>query len=439
MAPAKTGRRTPTPKQPAPAPRPPNRKCLPPRCPPKTLAWSIPAGVLNSFWCDFFPCLVAAAWHEAEGCSPAYRKSGDPPALARGMNSDDILALLVWLEARMISGTTPGVSPTPGATPSSVALRRVRAIIHFLMRHKGVRGSRFPMWIAGTGGYDFILSDQGIELFMPDAPQGTSVADRELDLLRYYTFRQSGRPSLGIPGYMTGSMSLLSVDAPVGPSQVEVDPISTFWALGLDPSCAEAARLLGRWGVSKSAQDVISALVRDPAYASTKAGKNALSRPPTIPMTFDEYLCAMRPFRCWQVSGAVYRGIAAELPRIVATAWMEPPPAVTLPQNTLGLSTAGPFQSRFADPGDNGLRSLVRERLETALPDAKQMHFEAKAVANPPAAPLWDADDLMITNQGFIFPPLPTRPSLCVMLTQIAEGRAGNPVFTDSKRPEREG
>ena len=50
--------------------------------------------------------------------------------------------------------------------------------------------------------------------------------------------------------------------------------------------------------------------------------------------------------------------------------------------------------------------------------------------------PRWNDGDLMITDQGFYFPHLGKGPSRGAMFDEIAGGRAGNPVFTDSKRPD---
>jgi len=52
-------------------------------------------------------------------------------------------------------------------------------------------------------------------------------------------------------------------------------------------------------------------------------------------------------------------------------------------------------------------------------------------------------DDVMISNKGFRFPAAPSSwpggyPDPDYILDAIADGRAGNPVFTDSKRPEGE-
>jgi hypothetical protein len=63
------------------------------------------------------------------------------------------------------------------------------------------------------------------------------------------------------------------------------------------------------------------------------------------------------------------------------------------------------------------------------LPDVSSMAFDVNPVLNA-------QDDVMISNRGIVFPALPAAPALNDMFAAIAEGRAGNPVFTDSRRPD---
>ena len=428
--------------------------CAPANCDWRTrpLAWSIPAGVLNSLWGDFFPRLVAIAWHDAIVPAPArYLQAGDPPPLQGGTTGTGLLDLLVWLRGRVTANLDPAVD-----TPGSIR-HKLDAVIKFFWAHQSATGRPFPIVVAGTGGYDFLLSDWGIEMFMPDPPPDAG------ELLRYYSFRQTGRPSLGIPSYLTPSaLSLISIDAPTGPSQIEVD--AGALALVLPPDCHPPKHLLEGWSMTADDWDEMKQRVKRwptdaPALPNPedtpietlhihwhrdhhwhvcvlrKEPKRPLRKDePPLRVNFDEYVCLVRKSRCWQVEGSVYRGFATELPRIVATAWMEP-------------GGAGPYTTAFHDPGEQGLRELLRERLETMLPRFQQMAFQ-EIVGSPPtlpngaavpAAPRWNEGDVMITDQGFYFPELSAPPDLESMIVEIASGRAGNPVFTDSKRPDRGG
>ena len=202
----------------------------------RPLSWCIPAGVLNSLWGDFFPRLVAISWRSRA----AYLGAGDPPPLQGGTTTTGLLDLLLWLRGQMVANTGVGAD-----TPPSIR-HRLDAVIKFFWAHQAATGKPFPFVVAGTGGYDFLLSDWGIEMFMPDAPPD------EKELLRYYAFRQTGRPSLGIPSYLTSSaLSLISIDAPTGPSQIEVD--AGALALVLPPGCRPPSQLLEGWRLSERA------------------------------------------------------------------------------------------------------------------------------------------------------------------------------------------
>jgi hypothetical protein len=434
--------------------------CAPANCDwgTRKLAWCIPAGVLNSLWSDFFPRLVAVAWHDALVAPPArYLQPGDPPPLQGGTTATGLLDLLLWMRGKAVADEDP-CKNTPG-----FIRRRLDAVIKFFWAHQAQTGKPFPIVVAGTGGYDFLLSDWGIEMFMPEAPPNAQ------EMLRYYAFRQTGRPSLGIPSYLTPSaLSLISIDAPTGPSQIEVD--AGALALVLPPECRPPEHLIEGWRMSTEEWDEMKARVRrwpDDAPALPNPEEIELGelhvcwkrdqywhvffgkwkrdpkrerpedrpnypREPEEPfrLNFDEYVCLVRKSRCWQVEGSVYRGFATELPRIVATAWMEP-------------GGVGPYTAAFNDPGEKGLRELMRQRLETMLPRFEQMAFQ-EIVGSPPtlpngegvpALPRWNEGDVMVTDQGFYFPELSTAPDLETMIEEIAGGLAGNPVFTDSKRP----
>ncbi len=79
----------------------------------------------------------------------------------------------------------------------------------------------------------------------------------------------------------------------------------------------------------------------------------------------------------------------------------------------------------------------------------ENMEFAPFDPASPPASGPWasrwssvNAPDVMVTNKGIQFPEVPVWATLGTgpisrleeMLKEIATGRAGNPVFTDSMR-----
>lgn len=367
-----------------------------PRCLETPDRWAIPAGILNSLWCDIFPRLVARAWYP-DAIPPM---TSPPPILQRGTTAPRLLEVLKDLQTAWTA--------SPHLT-TSLLKGRLDEVVAFFTTYP-----TFPFRVSGDGGYDFLLSDWGVEFFMPDMPAD----DRHL--LKYFLFRQPGRPSIGIPGYLTASMSLLSVDAPTGPGQVLLDPEAPSSVLSAFSECPDVQVLL-----DQMAARVTTAKRR----FMTKRGIGS-STQGVIEISLEEYMCALRPFRCWQVEGAVYRGIAGELPRIVADAWIEILDEV--PDRPKLCRT------RFGRRTNDGLREIFEERLETSLPNDDRMVFSA--VDEPVPVPANWGNDLWVTNRGFFFPQLPPKPpDLESMLTDIVQGRAGNPVFTDSKRPDRGG
>jgi hypothetical protein len=389
---------------------------------------------------------------------------------------------------------------TPAATnPLSLAAADIEGTDTFEDRKSKLLGHLqspvpIPIHIVGEGEFDFVLSDQGLELFVPGEP-----ADIR-DLVRYFTFRGTGRRPIGIPYYLGPSgpatprlayakPTAMSTDSPTGPGQilmsrpaVEAEIVSV---LALNPAmqacveevlhCLDAKSGPGptQVGVEDSpivreyaelSQRIARALrVGDPVLEADRrrlADLRVLRRrperlatqrqvyvtqePPAVAMSAEEYACLMKPLRCWQIAGSVYRGIMTELPRVVATMWLEELDAVPVAAN------GNSYQSHFSRGGngndDSGIRKVFRERLETSLPDARHMEFRTYTTA-PGDRPAWTDRDVMITNQGFFFPrvdpldvadndPVVTearsQAKVLDIYNEIMKGRAGNPVFTDS-------
>jgi hypothetical protein len=329
-------------------------------CDPSKLdtAWSIEAGILNALWGHAWPRLVARYW--------------------RGEISLDAATTAVHL-----AGMVPALK-VPGVTSKTFD-----DYMDELADYLG-GANVIPIRVMGEGGFDFVLSDQGLDLFMPEKPLTRT------DLVRYYMYRQTGRPSLGVPRYMSKGTAAIGLDRPTGPSQVQVDLKALDGLVAGTPCAMEIIHCLELHGV--------------PAHAL----------PEHVPLSLEAYQCLLEPTRCWQISGAVFRGILTELPRVVATAWME----------DLSYSTSPPptsYTKRFARSGNRGLRSIFEERLETSLPKKDRMHFQKYPSTNPQA-------DVRITNRGMYFPAIPDIPSTSAMFDEMKVGRAGNPVFTDSRR-----
>jgi hypothetical protein len=256
-------------------------------------------------------------------------------------------------------------------------------------------------------GFDFILSPDGLDLFQPPHPLGVSDL-AEADLLGYYTYRSTGRTPIAVPGVYTpldlpaAEVEALSpgsnLTSTQGPSQVP----------GLPGGGATAV-----WTLSGAWEGAVA-----------DAGDRIPRRDDIMRFWCDHST------RAWQVSGTVTRGILVEHPRVVAHIWYD--------QVTNAPIKFGAYEEKFAIPGPFGLRQIFRERLETSLPD-NNMTFQVGLPPGMPANPYRDQGDtnrVIITEAGFYFPPLGQAPTFNAMLTEIIEGRAGNPVFTDSSRTQ---
>jgi hypothetical protein len=140
-----------------------------------------------------------------------------------------------------------------------------------------------------------------------------------------------------------------------------------------------------------------------------------------VEFSFQSFLSAAAAVRCWQLEGSVYRAIITELPRVVADIWME------------GASGAHAFSESYSQrfqPGNPKAREIFMERIETSLPDEHHMLFDV----------VLGLQDVEVSNRGFRLPgvgvPGTVGPGWGPILDAIIAGRAGNPVFTDSKRPD---
>jgi len=362
--------------------------------------WAVPASVINVLWGDFWPRYIALWWERGAPITPPV------PAPFFGFGSiggnalTQAMTALVAVEA---AATVPPV--TPPASPAGWRLTRFQKRMKLIYDH--IQGpAPIPLTFVGEGGYDFVLSDVGLELFAPAQPLN------DFEYMRYYSFRSTGRPSLGVPLYLEKADLALELDAPTGPSQIlstqaglnDVTANSTGCKLGqLNCFCPQV------WRGEKPDRD--------------------------RQFSFQSFLAATESVRQWQLEGAVYRGILTELPRVIAEIWLERLQGATAP-NT--------YNSRFF-PGSLTVREIFKERLETSLPESNLMTFDVDPLAL----------DVRVTNDGLYLPPVPSMPAGSVpgvdwdtasnaplrnlVLREIASGHAGNPVFTNSQRPENGG
>jgi hypothetical protein len=400
--------------------------------------WAIPAGILNTFWNDVFPRIVGAYW-AAKAPDSALSAAQNAQNAALTMDDWDFQAFLDAVQDPPVSnpGRSFNLPSNMWSGSSPLFQNRLSAVSGYLASNAGV----MPIHFLGEGEFDFILSDQGMDVFIPPNPTN------ERELLRYYTFRATGRRAIGLPLYLTtsGLASAMSTDSATGPSQVLMNLANV------------QAYLASSYGASPCVGEVItclSAYAASPADINGRGGGRGGGGGPTlqdgdIALGLQEYMCALKALRHWQLSGSVYRAIMTELPRVVAEVWLEGLDVqACVPGQAVQLEAypRDAYTRRFAGDGggENGIRQIFRERLETSLPHYSEMRFRTYAdtapyddeLLPPPASGQgvnWQPGDVMITNRGMFFPTiLPTAPSLRQFCQAISAGRGGNPVFTDS-------
>jgi hypothetical protein len=350
----------------------------------------------------------------------------------------------------------PGRALSGGFTLNPVAERRFQLVREYLKEPQ----CRIPIRFMGDGGYDFLLSDQGLDVFVPERPGSP------FELLRYYTFRRTGRRPIGTPLYLSDANLATSTESPTGPGQVKLPPeivlraVLSFDLDLQDSLCATqidcAVRDMGVQlpdGFSEESDRWYSFMKYGEDFSTAYPDLQKLLQTP-VNTTLEKIHCLLQRFRCWQIEGSVYRGIMTEFPRLVAEIWLEEVMGVTAPGSSVLSDTY--YHRMIQQP--KRAREVLEERLETMLPDEDRMEFEAtgpggQAPTMPSScAALWKSEDIMITNQGIYFPEIPdlktafqadpqTNPdqTLNQILNEIASGRAGNPVFTDSVRTDGRG
>jgi hypothetical protein len=214
---------------------------------------------------------------------------------------------------------------------------------------------RMTLRIIRVSGYDFILHQGGLDIFVPENPfkdKHGKQKDGRAEILRYYRFRETGAPPIGLPGRPADLAKVKNLTEPTGTSQAQDD-----WVRGM---------------ASQSS---------------------------------------------WWITGAIFRAIMTEYPRIIASLWYEE--AVWDPKST-NPNYENSYAAKFN--AQDGLKTLIEERLEVELPDALKITSSEAA----------SHTDVEISESGMVFPHPKGAPQRDELILEIESGRAGNPVFTDT-------
>lgn len=367
---------------------------------PKDYRWCITAGILNALWRDTFPRLVAASWERGEDLADFINKDNDP-----GNQRARLARRIRGIKHPRSDEANPARGRmAPDKHENLTFRRRQGAVLDYLQKRSPT--PPMPIRFPGTGGYDFLLSDEGMDLFYPNWNWRGDKEGKLEELLDFFTYRQSGHPPVGVPFYCKGGISGISASSPVGAGQVGLNAnwkAKTFGKDRVDFKRFVAKQLLG------DAEQV-------------------------FPYRLQEVKSLLFVLRTWQVEGSVYRAIMMELPRQVAKVWRDHRRDYLVPLEEFNRDSAS-------------LKEVFRRKLETSLPE--NMEFRAFTPNPKDRRRVWRGHDVVITDKGFYFPkvnPIETHVGvegrvtpaklITAILGEINKGWAGNPVFTDSSRTE---
>lgn len=377
-----------------------------PSCCAKELAtrrWSISSDLLKILWQDVYPRIVSRCWERPkelrtkDGTRTPPRFCGDAAEFIRAYADD------LWY--------------------TDVGTKTFRKQLRKLRRYLKGRDDQCPTPIPIFGlpgdGFDFVISDDGLDLLLPPDPwRRRRYTHPEVEIYRLYTYRKTAERAIKVPG-VTGAQRETAI-----PNAVTTDTLESLIHLHA--------------GHVRESADKLSRVKRgDEEGERERVWCDALERGAGEPeddcddegeathgcdshMDLGSYCHHLGEARCWQVTGRVYRAILHDLPRLVAWIWLEQE------VERAGAGNVLSYEDRWSDPGNDGLRSIFSERLEILLPDEACMMFE----------PDFPTSEVLLTNQGLFFPPLPKRPNRAQLLESWKSGTGGIPVFTDSSRTD---
>jgi len=372
--------------------------------------WYMPGSVLNALWGNIMSRLAASIWLGNLDWPP----KTTPEKHAGGLEAYPVDATAMPKLAEQIvriAFTRKANEPWKAIEESYVLAAQRQGRLTNAQRstlitteyfHPGAAEAHLPnrppeahrirLRVIKARGYDFVLSDQGLDLFVPPkpgAPYGKEdwgkVGKREEpaareDVLQFYKFRETSKPPIGLPRA----------------------PATAFPGNGSPPS------------------DFFVSIPQ-------------LTAPTGAHQVPEAWMKGLAPSVDWWLSGSLYRGILAALPRIVASKWYEEVAWDPTTATSGGYTAAAEDQTyakRFYEAG--GLKELLEEHTETVLPKSLQVVVARKPKWLPKDAPGWNERDVMITSEGLYFPDPGDAPEWTELAKAIESGVAGNPVFTDT-------
>lgn len=361
--------------------------------------WYMAGSVLNALWGNIMPRLAASVWRGDLDWPP---KTGAVP-LKDGLEAHPLTdqALTMFAEELVEIGFGTEENYVKAAKGRNrLTKAQLSTLVTTEYFHPGAAAKylenrpaaehRLTLRVILAESYDFVLSDGGLDVFVPPTPGSEDPgpvpperadAARE-EVLQFYKFRETSKPPIGLPGPPTSSL-------PVG-----------------DDSFINIPQLTAPTGSHQVPEGWIRAMA-------------------------DEV--------DWWVSGSLYRGLMGAYPRIIASMWYEDVAWGDVKSKYTEKERNRTYRARFQRGKGNGgddLKEMLEERVETVLPDGLGI-FVPQIKERPDwlqgtDAPGWNENDIMIASDGIYFPDPGAAPTWDELLEAIKSGVAGNPVFTDS-------
>lgn len=406
--------------------------------------WYMPGSVLNALWGNLMPRLAAAAWlghltwppatdpveYSAEPCNGEPPGGEEPVLRAFPLNTPEsdpkVQKALAAFHRQMVTVAFwergDEEEPDPDELWKKIYDRYAKAaesrrglstsqrcalvVAEYFypagapLDRRPPAANLMPLRIIEATGYDFVLTSEGLDIFVPPKP-GTALNHGEAafgkvtkeeeaaarrNVLQHYKHRETSKPPIGLPRA----------------------PATAF--------------------PSNGAND-IDVLVTHPEEGYF-INIPQLTAPTGAHQMPEAWVRSVGPEVGWWLSGSLYRGVMAAYPRIVASMWHE---EVAWPSvdPSLGRRT---YAERLC--AKDGLRTLLQERVETVFPDklaipVPQAGLRPSWVTSANDAG-WNPRDIMLTGEGIYFPDPGGAPQWKELAESIERGVAGNPVFTDS-------
>ncbi|MCG6989159.1 MAG: hypothetical protein LJF06_13400 [Gemmatimonadetes bacterium] len=354
---------------------------------PSSLDWYVPGSVVSALWGSVMPRLAATVWKgDLVWPPPSAQKQlvhGDMyayPLTAKAQKDFwTKLAQIAFGSVKVYQSLRKELDSGGQANPRrfSAGQRAAHVVLDYFDPDQQTSHC-MRLRVIRAHGYDFVLSSNGLDIFIPENPfedggSGNGAESGRAKVLQMYKFRETGKPPIGLPGV----------------------PAS----------------------FPQSGDDILIPIPQ-------------LSTPTGAYQVNEDWMKGMANDVAWWISGTAYRGMMAALPRIIACMWYEEVVWPNEPLKVKGKPNPNTTRGRF----DTELKELLEERMETVLPADMAIEVVAPSAVDPDALglPGWKPRDIMIAKEGIWIPRPDEAPGASALLDAIEKGSAGNPVFTDS-------